>query len=123
MLPESEHSGGVTGNPAKIMLVLMAVLFVAAVFAMLSTLVKLLIISALLAYVLSPLARLLESLGISRNAATTIVFTAIFLAAGTIIVIFFPVLGSEISTLRDKISSEETARMLEGLSVNLAFLV
>jgi putative permease len=126
MLPGSEHSGSVTGNPAKLMLFLMAALLVAAIFAMLSTLVKLLIISALLAYVLSPLARLLESLGISRNAATTIVFTAIFLATGITIVVFFPVLGSEIAALRDKIASEETSRMLESLesrlSVNLSFL-
>lgn len=108
------------------MVFLIGILIVGTVFILLAGVVKLVMISALFAYVLSPLARLLESRNMSRDTATALVFAAIFLVVGTAMVFFLPLLSSEMVALKERLASEETTRALarieSSLAVNLSFL-
>jgi putative permease len=89
-------------------------IFIAFLFAI-SNIVKLLIISALLAYVLDPLANFLESRGISRMSATVTIFGCIFALSGIAYILFSPVLSEEMKSLQTEISPENTSLMISRL--------
>lgn len=63
-------------------------------------LVKLVVISALLAYIIDPIACSLESRGLSRTSATVIIFLAIGLIISIFVFIFLPILTREAVALQ-----------------------
>ncbi|MEK6673989.1 MAG: AI-2E family transporter [Nitrospirota bacterium] len=74
--------------------------------------IKLIIIAALLAYIIDPLATLLESRGMGRTHATAIIFFSILLAAGISLIFLLPMLASEISAIQTGFSSEKSKEMI-----------
>jgi putative permease len=100
-------------------------IFIAFLFAI-SNIVKLVIISALLAYVLDPLASFLESRGISRMFATVTIFGCIFILSAIAYIIFSPVLSEEMKSLQTELTPENTSLMISKLEnflvSNLSFL-
>ncbi|HEX8947514.1 MAG TPA: AI-2E family transporter [Dissulfurispiraceae bacterium] len=68
-------------------------------------LVKLLIVSALLAYVIDPVASLLESRGLSRTAATSVIFLFIILAAAVFLFLFLPALSDQVESIQEGLGS------------------
>ena len=107
------------------LLLIIALLFVIFLFAI-SNIVKLVIIAALLAYVLDPLANFLESRGMSRTAATIGIFLLLIAVIGISYIMFLPILSEEISTLKAGFSSEKAELMVSHLEnflvSNLSFL-
>lgn len=98
----------------------MIALLAAALFAALSPIVKTVIIAALFAYVLSPVARFLESLNMSRTTATAVIFAALLLAGVIVITAFAPTLAAEIAALKDRIGSDDTSKMFDHIEKTLA---
>lgn len=74
--------------------------------------IKLIIIAALLAYIIDPLATLLESRGMGRTHATAIIFFSILLTAGISLIFLLPMLASEISAIQTGFSSEKSKEMI-----------
>jgi putative permease len=103
-------------------LAIIAIAFLTAV----SSIVKLVIISALLAYVLDPAANLFESRGMTRTSATVAIFIIISGLIGISYHVFLPLLSEEIKSLKDGFHPENTAVMIsrieEVLVSNLSFL-
>lgn len=115
-----------SGYFIKIALISIAAVACIAFLAAVSDIVKLIIISALLAYVLDPLANLLESRGMTRASATVSIFLLFFVFTGLSYVIFFPLLSGEIKALQGGVNPEKAGLMvihLENFLVtNLSFL-
>jgi putative permease len=88
--------------------------------------VKLLLISALLAYIIDPAAVILEARGMSRTLATATVFLGLALAAAFFLFLFLPVLAREIIAIRNEIGSGHAGAMArsfgDAISARLAFL-
>ena len=103
-------------------LAIIAIAFLTAV----SGIVKLVIISALLAYVLDPAANFLESRGMTRTSATITIFLLIFGLIGISYLVFLPLLSEEIRSLKDGFHPENSAVMIsrieELIVSNLSFL-
>ena len=74
--------------------------------------VRLMIISALLAYILDPIANELEARGLSRLAATGIVFLGIGFAIYLFAFILVPTLIHEIQTLQESASANQTSTII-----------
>lgn len=110
----------------RIVLLLIIALAIVIFLVAISHIVKLIIIAALLAYVLDPLASFLESRGMSRTTATISIFLLLILIASISYVLFLPVLSEEISTLKVGFSSEKAevviSRFENFLVSNLSFL-
>ncbi|MEW6715076.1 MAG: AI-2E family transporter [Nitrospirota bacterium] len=91
-----------------------------------SDIVKILIISALLAFVLDPLALLMESRGISRTLATVILFCTIISASVIAVLFLIPLFSGDINAILLNLDSAQTAAAvskIEHLIENdLAFL-
>lgn len=113
-------------NMVKITIFFIAFIILISFLAVISDIVKLMIISALLAYVLDPLASFLESRGMSRTSATSAIFLFIFAIACISSVVFLPVLYEEIKALQVGFNSEKAGLMVSDfenfLVNNLAFL-
>jgi predicted PurR-regulated permease PerM len=103
----------ISGNLITVTLFLIIVLSLTVFLAAISPVVKLLIISALLAYVLDPLASSLESRGMSRTAATAVVFAGIFVFGSAAYTLFFPFLSEQIRGLKGGFNLDETAQMVQ----------
>jgi putative permease len=110
----------------KIILFLIASVLIIGFLAAISNIVKLVIISALLAYILEPIASFLESRGMSRLSATATIFLFIFTVVGVLSIVFLPVLSGEIKALQSGFNTEKTEIMVSHfenfLVNNLAFL-
>ena len=78
-------------------------------------LVKVVVISALLAYITDPLAVFLESRGMSRSSATVVIFLSIILLVALLLFLFVPVLSREIMALKDGLNSGQATAMLSGM--------
>ncbi len=108
-----------------LLLIIIASLFIIFIVAI-SDIVKLVIISALLAYVLDPFASFLESRGMNRTSATTSIFLLLIIIAGISYLIFLPVLSEEIKTLKGGFSSENAelliSRFEDFIVTNIPFL-
>lgn len=89
-------------------------------------LVKVVVISALLAYITDPLAVFLESRGMSRSSATVVIFLSIIFIVALFLFLFLPVLSREIMALKDGLNSGQATAMLssmeEALEKRFAFL-
>jgi len=112
--------------PIKIALFSLVVILVIAFLAAVSNIVKLVIISALLAYILDPIANFLESRGMSRTSATVTIFLVILALVGIAYILFLPLLSEEISALQSGFNPGEAGLMISRLENflvdNLAFL-
>jgi putative permease len=115
-----------SSNLAKVTFFLIAFIIFVAVLAAISDVVKLVIISALLAYILDPLASFFESRGMSRTSATATIFLFFCALAGISSIVFLPVLYGEIKALQSGFILEKARLMVsssEDLLVSkLAFL-
>jgi putative permease len=89
-------------------------------------LVKLVVVSALLAYIIEPLAVFLEARGMSRTWATLTIFLSTGFVIGFSLVVFLPVLGREMMAFQEGLKSGQAAAMIsrvEGaLEEHFAFL-
>lgn len=92
----------------------------------LATIVKILITSTLLAYIMDPLAVHLESRGLSRRSAALVVFLSFSSAFLFITLILLPVLTSQLDALQTGLTPEQMAVSIQRLDVfitrKLAFL-
>jgi putative permease len=115
-----------TNKFMRIVLLLIIALAIVVFLIAISHIVKLIIIAALLAYVLDPLASFLESRGMSRTTATISIFLLLIVIVSISYVLFLPVLSEEISALKGGFSSEKAevviSRFENFLVSNLSFL-
>jgi predicted PurR-regulated permease PerM len=92
----------------------------------LSTIITILLLSALIAYILDPIASYLEAKGISRIYATVIIFLMFFIIIGGVSWLFLPGLISELYTLQQNLSLEDTSSLTQKIekfiSTNLRFI-
>ena len=90
------------------------------------TLVKLLVVSALLAYIIEPLAVFLESRGMSRTWACLMIFLSTGMIIGISLVVFLPVLGREMMAFQEGLKSGHALAMVsrfeQALEDHFAFL-
>lgn len=75
-------------------------------------LVKLVVVSALLAYIIDPLAVFFESRGMTRTTSTAVIFLAFSLLAAIFITLLLPLLTAEIAAIQEGISSGKGSSML-----------
>jgi predicted PurR-regulated permease PerM len=91
----------------------------------LSTIITILLISALIAYILDPIASYLEAKGITRTYATIIIFLLFFSVIAVTSWIFLPGLIRELYTLQQNLMSEDPSmltRKIESLiTTNLKY--
>jgi predicted PurR-regulated permease PerM len=89
-------------------------------------LVKIVIISALLAYIMDPLAVKLESRGMGRGAATLIIFLFVSAVLSVTFIILLPVLTDQVGAIQTGLSPEQVAvninKLDELISRKLSFL-
>ncbi len=76
---------------------------------------KLIIISALLAYILDPLVTMIESRGLSRTLATTLFMLGLLSAILIVLVVLVPLLLDQVASLKSGFGGEKTAQALERL--------
>jgi predicted PurR-regulated permease PerM len=92
----------------------------------LSTVITILLLSALISYILDPIASYLEAKGITRIYATVTIFLIFFMTIGATSWIFLPGLFSELFTLQQNLSLEDTSSLTERIesfiSANLGFI-
>ena len=68
-------------------------------------LVKLLVVSVLIAYIIDPLAVFFESRGMTRTVATTVIFLSFFLITAIFITLLLPLLTKEVASIHQIIYS------------------
>lgn len=86
----------------------------------LADLVKILLVSALFAFILNPLACLLESRGLSRLAATTAVFLVVIGVVCLAFFFLFPLFIEELNSLKAVIESGQARHVIERLESYIA---
>jgi len=118
--------GKKTGTVIKVALFTILAILVIAFLTAVSGIVKLVIISALLAYVLDPVANFFESRNMSRSSATIMIFIIIFAVIVVSYFVFLPLVSEEIKSLKNGFHPENTTIMLsrfeEFIVSNLSFL-
>jgi putative permease len=82
---------------------------------LIGNLVKLVVLGGLLAYILDPVARMMEARGLSRNIATTIIFLSIVSIFVGLTMILLPHVTRELSTFREGISAGKATVMIANL--------
>ena len=92
----------------------------------LSTILTILLLSALIAYVLDPIASYLEAKGMSRTSATVIIFLLFFIFIGISIWVLLPGLLGELYTLQQNLDLNDTTSLTKKIesfiSSNLGFI-
>ncbi len=78
-------------------------------------LVKLVIISAIIAYLLDPLVSWIESYGMTRTPATALLYLVLTLIIGAIMIMLLPVIGREIEAISAGIDPEKTQLLVSRL--------
>ena len=110
----------------KLALFLLAAIAIGFFLFTISDIVKLVIIAGLLAYILDPLANIMESRGMSRTSATVAIFVGIVLLSVVSYFVFLPLLSEEIKSLKNGFGPEQTGAMVsrleEFLATNLSFI-
>jgi putative permease len=104
-----------SGRYIKFFLILLVLAGAAAFLFAIGEIVRLIIIAALLAYILDPLATELESTGLSRLAATGIVFLGIGVAMYLIGFFVVPTLIGEIQNLQSSAAGDQTSAMVSSI--------
>ncbi len=82
-------------------------------------LVRLLIVSALLAYILEPLASRMEARGLKRSVATLVIFIGIILIVAGFALLILPTLSSEVKAIQNGFSSGKAQDMMAQLQVSI----
>ena len=82
-------------------------------------LVKILIISALLAYILDPVASALEARGLNRTIATLIVFSFLILFIAGFVLLILPVITTESQAIQEGISNGKAQEYFSTLETSL----
>ncbi|MHB8882035.1 MAG: AI-2E family transporter [Thermodesulfovibrionales bacterium] len=85
----------------------------------LAGLVKILIVSSLIAYILDPLAVSLESRGMSRTPATLVIFLSLFLVLSAALVVVLPALTDQIAAIQEGLTPEATSALVTRLDTFL----
>lgn len=110
----------------KITFLLVSLAALLAFLASIGSLVRLIVISALLAYIIDPIACFLESRGLSRFSATCVIFPAFALITGTFVFFFLPPLAKEVRALQAGFDYSRAAAIISDMEnifeKNLAFL-
>ncbi len=110
----------------KLLFVLLAAAALIIFLVSIGELVRLVIIAALLAYILEPLASFLESRGFSRVAATAIIFLGILSTVALFIFLLLPTISHEIRSIQAGIQSGKATQLIQNLEhfiqTRLAFL-
>jgi putative permease len=75
-------------------------------------LVKLVVVSVLIAYLVDPLAVFFESRGMTRTAATVVIFLSFLLLAAIFIILFLPLLTKEVTSIQEGLNSGDRTAML-----------
>lgn len=92
----------------------------------LSTIITILLLSALIAYILDPVASYLEAKGMSRVYATIIIFLLFFITIGITSWTLLPGLLGELNTLQQGLSLEDTSSLSKKvetfIGTNLGFI-
>ncbi len=102
-------------TPARLFKLIFIMLVVGGILYILSLiggLVELIIVAAILAYVLDPVASMLEARGMSRLLSTAIIFVGIISLIAGGISIFLPLIKSEITNFAEAISSGKASEMV-----------
>jgi len=81
----------------------------------LSNIIRIIIISFLIAYILDPLASYFEARGLSRNNATIIIFLTFFIVLAAVGAVVFPTLFNELSMMQNSISPEGTTVFISSI--------
>jgi len=81
----------------------------------LSEIITVMIISALIAYILDPMASYFETRGLSRSSATSIIFLMIIASVGIIGWLIIPGLISELFTIQSSISLSDTDQLAHSI--------
>ncbi len=106
--------------------ILIALAGILAFLSLIPSIVKMVIISALIAYVLNPFANILESRGMSRTFTTITIFLFIVVSIGIAYLVLLPVLSNQIEALQEGLNPEKAGQMIANLETflvsNLAFL-
>lgn len=88
--------------------------------------VEVLLVSALLAYLLDPLARWLEAHGLSRMLATTAIFVALLVGLGAFLGYLLPLLAGQLQAIQQGLNVQRVAAFVgeveRRLLANLSFL-
>jgi len=110
----------------RVIVLLILLAAAALLLSFISDLVKILIISALLAFVLDPLALLMESRGISRTLAAVILFCSIIAAGVIAILLLIPLFFGDINSIQINLDSAQTTALISKIEHvienDLAFL-
>ena len=85
-----------------------------------SNIITILLLSALIAYILDPIASYLEAKGITRVYATAIIFLLFFIIVGMASWFFLPGLISELYTLQQNLSLEDTSTLTKKIETFIA---
>lgn len=116
-------------NAARWVKIALALVFLSVVITLLTFiggLVKLIIIAALFAYIIDPAAGFLESRGLGRTSATTIIFLFIGVLTGIFIFFFLPILTKEVIALQSGFDYGRAKSVLSNLEAvienKMAFL-
>jgi predicted PurR-regulated permease PerM len=80
---------------------------------------KLLIVSALLAYILDPLVMRLESRGMSRTGATTLLMLVLIVGLIVLLTVMVPLLLEQVKSLQTGFGGDKTAQAIERLQLML----
>jgi len=102
----------IIGRWIKIFLVLLALVGAIAFLVSIGDLVKVLVISALLAYVLDSVVTRFESYGLGRTAATALLFVVLATVLGIAFATIMPFIRSELVELGDGITPEKTQLLI-----------
>ncbi|MDO8283218.1 MAG: AI-2E family transporter [Thermodesulfovibrionia bacterium] len=97
----------------RIIVILVVLIAAASLLSFISDVVKILIISALLAFVLDPLALLLESRGMSRTLATVVLFCTIIAAGVIAVLLLIPLFFGDITAIQINLDSAQTTALIE----------
>ncbi len=102
----------VTGRWIKLILILLAFAGIMAFLASIGDLVKVLLISGLLAYVLDPIVTQFESYGLDRTPATVLLYLILAIILGIAFVTVIPFVTSELVDLSEGITPEKTQLLI-----------
>lgn len=114
------------GKFLRLLITIMVLVIIGWLLYSLSTILTILLLSALIAYILDPIASYLEAKGMSRTSATIIIFLVFFIFIGVSIWVLLPGLLGELYTLQQNLNLNDTTSLTKKIesfiSSNLGFI-
>ena len=99
------------GKFLRLLITIMVLVIIGWLLYSLSTILTILLLSALIAYILDPIASYLEAKGMSRTSATIIIFLVFFIFIGVSIWVLLPGLLGELYTLQQNLNLNDTTSL------------